>query len=361
MEGITVAAYRQSLREALTTSEARPEPRSHAGVGQTCLILAGTAGNVMEWYDFSVYGYFAATLGRRFFPSDDPTASLLAAFGVFAAGFLVRPLGALLFGHIGDRIGRQAALTFSVLAMAVPTFLIGVLPDHAHIGVAASVLLVNLRLIQGISVGGENPTSVVFLVEGAAPGRRGWMGSWSFFGAVAGILLGSAVGALTSTVFSSATLEAWGWRVPFMLGLGVGLVGLYLRRHLRQQVPVQALEPASASPVLEALRTRWRGILRVAGLSVLNAVGFYTLFVYAVTYFEQIMHIPAAEALDLNTFNMGVLLLVMPVVGALSDRVGRKLLLVGSALGLLGLAWPLGTPRPKAASAAVEVTRIGGA
>ena len=105
---------------------------------------------------------------------------------------------------------------------------------------------------------------------------------------MAGILLGSAVGALTSTVFSSATLEAWGWRVPFMLGLGVGLVGLYLRRHLRQQVPVQALEPASASPVLEALRTRWRGILRVAGLSVLNAVGFYTLFVYAVTYFEQI-------------------------------------------------------------------------
>jgi MHS family proline/betaine transporter-like MFS transporter len=135
------------------------------------------AGNVMEWYDFSVYGYFAATLGRRFFPSADAAASLLAAFGVFAAGFLMRPVGALLFGHIGDRFGRQAALTISVLAMAVPTFLIGVLPDHAQIGVAASVLLVAVRLVQGVSVGGENPTSVVFLVEGAAPHRRGLMGS----------------------------------------------------------------------------------------------------------------------------------------------------------------------------------------
>jgi MFS transporter, MHS family, proline/betaine transporter len=140
------------------------------------------AGNVMEWYDFSVYGYSAATRGRHFFPSEDATASLLAAFGVFAAGFLMRPVGALIFGHIGDRIGRQPVLTISVLAMAVPTFLIGVLADHAQIGLAASVLLVAVRLLQGVSVGGENPTSIVLCVEGAAPDRRGLMGSWSFFG-----------------------------------------------------------------------------------------------------------------------------------------------------------------------------------
>src|SRR5262245_6769922 len=189
----------------------------------------------MEWYDFSIYGYFVATIGRHFFPSEDATASLVAAFGVFAAGFLMRPVGALIFGHIGDRIGRQAALVISVLAMAVPTFMIGVLPDHTQIGIAASGLLVVLRLVQGVSVGGENPTSIMFFVEGAAPRRRGWMGSWTFVGNVNGILLGSAVGALTSTFLSAATLEAWGWRIPFLLGLGVGLAGWYLRRRSEER------------------------------------------------------------------------------------------------------------------------------
>src|SRR6516165_3104454 len=131
------------------------------------LIVAGTVGNVMEWYDFAVYGYFAATIGRHFFPSEDATTSLIAAFSVFAAGFLMRPLGGVVFGHIGDRVGRKAALTISVLAMAIPTFLIGLLPGYATLGPAAAVLLVVLRMIQGLSVGGEYTTSIVFLVEGA--------------------------------------------------------------------------------------------------------------------------------------------------------------------------------------------------
>jgi MHS family proline/betaine transporter-like MFS transporter len=309
--------------------------------GRRRRILAGTAGNVMEWYDFSIYGYFAATIGRHFFPSEDATSSLLAAFGVFAAGFLMRPVGGLIFGHIGDRIGRQTALVISVLAMAVPTFLIGVLPDHAQIGIAASALLVGLRLVQGLSVGGENPTSTVFFVEGAAPDQRGLMGSWSFFGNVLGLLLGSAVGALTSTFVSAATLEAWGWRIPFLLGLAVGLVGWYLRRHLLE-APTRP-EPVSlnASPVVEAMRTQGGVMLRLVGINVVSAVGFYTLFVYAVTYLEQIVHVGAAQALDLNTLSMGVLLLVLPLAGALSDRIGRKPLLLGSALGMLALAWPL--------------------
>ena len=327
--------------EVVTSAEAGPNPPGPAGVGRRQLILAGMAGNAMEWYDFSVYGYFAATLGRHFFPSEDATASLLAAFGVFAAGFLMRPVGAVLFGHLGDRLGRQTALIVSVLAMAVPTFLIGVLPDYAEIGLAASGLLVGLRLVQGISVGGELPTSVVFLVESAAPDRRGWMGSWSFFGSVGGILLGSAVGALTSTVFAAAALDAWGWRVPFLLGLGVGLTGLYIRRHLLQEP--SHIEPKlfPTSPVVEMFRTQWRALLRMTGVNVLTAIGFYMVFVYAVTYLEQVMRVRAAEALDLNTLNMAILLLVMPAAGALSDHVGRKPLLLGSALGMLALAWPL--------------------
>src|SRR5215510_8489452 len=172
------------------------------------LIVAGIAGNVMEWYDFAVYGYFAQTLGQHFFPSGDAVASLIAAFGVFAAGFLMRPVGGLVFGHVGDRIGRKPALTLSVIAMAVPTFLIGLLPDYSQVGVVASVLIVILRLVQGLSVGGEYTTSVVFLVERAAPDRRGLMGSWGVFGSVVGILLGSAVGAILASVLSQEAVYA---------------------------------------------------------------------------------------------------------------------------------------------------------
>ncbi len=305
------------------------------------LIVAGIAGNVMEWYDFAVYGYFAQTIGQHFFPSEDQIASLIAAFGVFAAGFLMRPVGGLVFGYIGDRISRRAALTLSVIAMAVPTFLIGILPDHAQIGVAASVLIVVLRLVQGLSVGGEYTTSVVFLVEGAAPGRRGLTGSWSVFGAVAGILLGSAVGALLTSVLSPAAVHSWGWRVPFLLGLGVGLSGLYIRRHIPAVQVRPGNERGAQSPVIEAFRTEWRAMLRIAGFNVLNAVGFYMIFVYVATYLKQIVHIQAAEALDINTINMLVLLLLIPAAGALSDRIGRKPLLIVSSLGTLVLAWPL--------------------
>jgi MHS family proline/betaine transporter-like MFS transporter len=283
---------------------AKSQTRSPGATGRRRHILAGLAGNVMEWYDFSVYGYFAATLGRHFFPSEDPVASLLAAFGVFAAGFFMRPVGALLFGHIGDRFGRLQALTLSVVGMAVPTFLIGVLPDHLQIGVAASVFLVGCRVMQGLSVAGEFTTSIVFLVEGAAPDRRGFMGSWSPSSVAAGMLLGSAVGALISTLFSSAAVEAWGWRVPFLLGLVVSLSGLYVRRHQIETLPPRGAEPSPTSPVREAFRTQWRAMLRVAGLNVLYAVGFYLLFVYAVTYTQQIVHVRAAEALDLNTLSL---------------------------------------------------------
>src|SRR6516165_7308773 len=242
-------------------------------------VIAGLAGNVMEWYDFAVYGYFAQVIGQDFFPSEDPTSSLIASFGAFAAGFLMRPVGGLVFGHIGDRLGRKAALTLSVLAMAIPTFLIGLLPDHSQIGALAPILLVALRMVQGLSVGGEYTTSVVFLVEGAAPNRRGFAGSWSPFGAGAGILLGSALGAALNAVLSPEAVFAWGWRVPFLLGLGVGLAGLFIRRHIPEPAK-QADNKTAASPIREAFRSEWRNILRIMGFTFMFAVGFYMIFVY---------------------------------------------------------------------------------
>jgi MHS family proline/betaine transporter-like MFS transporter len=304
-------------------------------------VLAGIAGNVMEWYDFAVYGYFAPIIGRHFFPSEDANASLIAAFGVFAAGFLMRPLGGLVFGHIGDRIGRKAALTVSVLAMAIPTFLIGVLPGHATLGALASVLLVLLRMVPGLSVGGEFTTSVVFLVEGAPPGRRGLAGSWSTVGATAGILLGSAVGALLNIVLPRDAVAAWGWRLPFLNGLAVRLAGLYIREHIPESRVLSGSEGPSRSPVVEAFRAEWRTMLRIAALNSFNAVGFYMAFVYVVTYMEKITHLSPGTALDINTLNMVVLLVALPTAGALSDRLGRRPMLLAAALGGIVLSGPL--------------------
>jgi len=304
-------------------------------------ILAGVAGNVMGWYDFTVYGYFAAVIGRQFFPAEDPISSLLAAFGVFAAGFLMRPFGSLVFGHIGDKMGRKAALTAWVMLMAVPTFLIGLLPTYQEIGITAAALLVLLRLLQGLSVGGEYTTSAIFLVERSNPGHRGFLGSFGPFGACAGVLLGSAVGAATTTILDQASLNGWGWRLPFILGISVGLSGLYIRRHLLDEAVPQRRGSAVKSPVPEALRTEWRAIARLVGLNAGYAVGFYLCFVYITTYLRQTDHLSASKALDINTIAIAALLLLIPLAGALSDRLGRKPVMLAATGGLLVLSWPL--------------------
>lgn len=307
------------------------------------LIAAGIVGNVMEWYDFAVYGYFAATIGEHFFPSADPTTSLIAAFGVFAAGFLMRPLGGFVFGHIGDRIGRKSALTLSVLAMAIPTFLIGILPGYQTLGAAAAVLLVILRMIQGLSVGGEYTTSIVFLVEGAGRKHHGFAGSWSGFGAVGGILLGSAVGALVSGLMAPETVQSWGWRLPFLAGLAVGLIGLYVREHIPEPPPVQSPDPETSkkSPVWDAVRNEWRSIARIALLNTVNGIGFYMAFVFLVTYMQAVGGLTEAQALEINTVNMLLLLAMFPLAGWLSDRIGRKPLLIVGMGGMLLFSWPL--------------------
>jgi MHS family proline/betaine transporter-like MFS transporter len=303
-------------------------------------IVAGIAGNVMEWYDFSVYGYFAAVIGRQFFPARDPTSSLLAAFGVFAAGFLMRPLGGLIFGHIGDKLGRKRALIVSVIVMAVPTFLIGLMPTYRQVGLAAPALLVLLRLIQGLSVGGEYTTSSIFMVEHSTAGHRGFLGSFAPFGSCTGILLGSAVGAAVTTAFDRSSVESWGWRLAFVFGLAVGAIGFIIRCRLADDLMAPGGLPPAASPVREAFRTEWRTILRIIALNAAGAVAFYMCFVYVTTYLRQIDHMEASTALDINTIAICALLLLTPM-GMLSDRVGRKPVLLGATVGLFFLAWPL--------------------
>jgi MHS family proline/betaine transporter-like MFS transporter len=301
------------------------------------VVAAGIAGNVMEWYDFAVYGFFARTIGSLYFPTEDPRTSLLAAFGVFAIGFLMRPLGAILFGHIGDRVGRGPALLWSVIAMAVPTFGIGVLPTYDQIGVAASVLMLFCRILQGLAVGGEYTGSAVFLAETADPAKRGAASAWAPFGAVAGILLGSAVGAAIMNAMPLEQVVAWGWRVPFLLGVVVGAVGFLLRRRM----PFDRPAAKSGFPLVSALRDHPVQMLQVISISLVNAVGFYLIFVYIITWLKLFVDLRAGIALQINSLNMAVLLCVILIVARISDRVGRKPILVGAAIGLLLLSWPL--------------------
>jgi len=314
------------------------------------VVAAGMIGNVLEWYDFAIYGYFATAIGKHFFPHEDAVAQLLSAFGVFAVGYMMRPVGGVIIGHIGDKFGRRAALTFSVAAMAVPTFLIGLLPGYETLGLLAPIALTLLRMVQGLSVGGEYTSSMVFLIEHAPHGRRGLMGALISCGACGGILLGSAVGASFASVMSTAALEAWGWRIPFLLGLVVGIAGYLLRRHVQETVPTVKRQRA---PIVETLQEHWRLVLGLAGLSVFNAVGFYVSFVYLVSWLQMADGIAPARALEINSISMAILLPVMIVAGLLNDRFGRKpFMMLACVLGFVGavpLFWLLHDPSPLSA------------
>ncbi|MEM7022614.1 MAG: MFS transporter [Pseudomonadota bacterium] len=304
-------------------------------------LLAALTGNVLEWYDFAVYGYFAPVLGKLFFPSDDPVASLLAAFAVFAVGYGARPLGGIFLGHVADRVGRKPSLILALTMMALATFTIAVLPTNAQIGITAAVLLVSLRIVQGLSVGGEYPGSIVFLAEQAPVDRRGYLASWPMVGSVGGFVLGSAVGALVNTVLGEQAVLDWGWRIPFVLGAVIAICGVLLRRRMTEQPAQKATDPDAGFPIIVVLRNHSSAILRIVCLILVNGVGFYMLFTYAASYLTERMHVSAARALDINTLSLLVMLPATPLAAIWSDRIGRKPLLYGVAAGTLVLAWPL--------------------
>ena len=304
-------------------------------------VIAGAIGNVLEWYDFAVYAFFAGTIGRLFFPQANEVDSLIAAFGVFAAGYLMRPLGGIIFGHIGDRYGRKPVLVFSTLAMAVPTFAIGLLPTDAQIGTAAAVLLVIMRLLQGLAIGGEYTGSVVYLAERAEQGKRGLLCTASIVGAGIGTLMGSAMADLVNAILPSAAVESWGWRLPFLAGGLVGVVGWYLRRHLPETRGALAAQGSSRPPFVETITEHWRTVLRVVGLNLMHAVSFFMIFVFMKTYLHEFVGLTETQALTISTLGLLAIMLVTVLSGALSDRVGRKPVLIGSALAAILFTYPL--------------------
>ena len=301
------------------------------------VITAGVIGNVLEWYDFAVYGFFAPVLAEQFFPSDSRVVSLLAAFGAFAVGFLMRPVGAVVFGYIGDRFGRAKALIFSIALMALPTFAMGLLPTFQSIGVAASVLIVLLRMAQGIAVGGEFTSSIVFLGEHAPTGRRGFYASWAMFAATSGTMLGSAIGGALTNILGADEVAAWGWRAAFMSGIVVGLVGFMIRRGMPDTGPRETQE----SPLKVAFRDHKFEVLRVVGLNLSAATTFYLLFVYIATWLVETKQAARANALDITTLSTLTFLIVAPIAAWASDRYGRKLMIIVGMAACLVLAYPL--------------------
>lgn len=297
------------------------EATAAAGRPSTARVIsAGVIGNMLEWYDFAVYGYFAHIIGQQFFPSTDPAVSLIAAFGAFAAGFLVRPIGGLVFGAIGDLIGRRRALQLSILCMAVPTVLISVLPDYAQIGILAPILIVLLRILQGLSVGGEYTGSLVYLAEHGGERRRAFLASWGLVGSISGILLGSAVGALLTASLSEQAIADWGWRVPFAAGILVAITGTLLRRGLHE-TPMPA---ERATKLHQAFLSQGRTILVVGASNIGIGIGFYAAFVYSVTYVTSLSGLSEELAFDINTGTLGILLVATPLSAILSDRIGRR-------------------------------------
>ncbi|WP_371348466.1 MFS transporter [Ancylobacter sp. IITR112] len=315
-----------------------PEP-AETPAGSRALI-AGALGNVLEWYDFAAYGFLAAIFARNFFPDSDPFVGLIAAFGVFAASFVMRPVGGMVFGHIGDRYGRRRALFISAAMMTVSTVAIGLLPTYATIGVAAPLLLLLLRLLQGLSIGGEYTTSAIFLAENAKLRRRGLIASFAGCGASGGTLLGSMVGAVTAMMMSTDDLVAWGWRIPFLLGILLGGFTLYLRGSAIDDAPSRPHRPGRL-PLVEALRTDGREMIRAAVLNLTLGVSFYMLFVYLTTYMQQVDGLTERLSLQINTISMVAVLGLAPLFAALSDRIGRKPVVCGGLIGLILFSWPL--------------------
>ena len=302
-------------------------------------IAAAVLGNVLEWYDFAVYGFMATILATRFFPADDDTTSLLATFGAFGVGFLARPLGGIVIGRLGDRRGRKTALMATIFLMAIGTVMIGLTPSYQSIGVAAPLLIVVARLIQGFSAGGEWGGSTAFIVEWADQDRRGFFGSFQQMSVAAGLLLGSGCAALIGTVLSDEAMASWGWRIPFLLGGAIGLVGLYMRRNVGE---TPAYRRAAAEPAPRgATASPFRLAARAFGFTIHWTVSYYIFLAYMPTFAERHLGLDRTTALWSNTLGLLVLAAAVPVMGLVSDRVGRKPLLLASCIGIAAVVYPL--------------------
>ena len=313
-------------------------------------VSAAALGNCMEWFDFGVYSYLAATIGKVFFPGASPGAQLISTFATFAVAFLVRPLGGMFFGPLGDKIGRTKVLAATMLLMAVGTFAIGVLPTYDAVGMLAPILLLVARMVQGFSTGGEYGGATTFIAEYSPDARRGFMGSWLDFGTFVGYALGSSLVTVLNMLLSEEEMLSWGWRLPFLIAGPLGLIGLYLRLKLEDTPAFQKQLDDHDAAVKERETERhefrsifvtyWRALLVCIGLVLLYNVTNYMVTAYLPTYFTEELHRSTGFSDTLILSAMVLVVVLITFIGRLSDRVGRRPVFLGAAVAQVILAVP---------------------
>jgi proline/betaine transport protein TphA len=312
-------------------------------------LIAGLFGNALEWYDFILYANFAPLIAKLFFPTKDPIVSLLLTFVVFATGFLIRPVGAAIFGYIGDRFGRRVTLITSISCISIPTFLIGLLPSYAYIGIAAPILLAVMRLLQGFAVSGELNSASTFLIEHAPDNRRGLAGCLVMGTAFLGMLIGAFVSSSMTILLSPQMLNTWGWRIAFWLGGILGIWGLIIR--LRSQEPplfLTATKEIKRMPLKHVFLCFRKELCLTILLTCIMAVGNYIFIAYVMTFLVKFQGFSLEKANLINFISMFVIVLLFPVMGMLSDKFGRKPVfkagLWGFILCSLPMFWLLSRP-----------------
>ncbi|MEZ0339425.1 MFS transporter [Mycobacterium sp. pV006] len=308
------------------------------------VITGASIGNAVEWFDFAIYGFLATFIAAQFFPAGNETAALLNTFAIFAAAFFMRPLGGFFFGPLGDRIGRQRVLAIVILLMSAATLGIGLLPTYEAIGLAAPLLLLVLRCLQGFSAGGEYGGGAVYLAEFASDRNRGVTVTFMAWSGVVGFLAGSITVTLLQALLPAAAMESYGWRIPFLIAGPLGLVGLYIRLRLGDTPQFAELDKAdktSDSPLREAVSTSRRQILQVMGLFIVFNIGYYIVFTFLPTYFINTLEFSRTASFVSMTLACVVALVLILPLAMLSDRIGRRPLLIAGSVSFAVLAYPL--------------------
>ncbi|GAA4700945.1 MFS transporter [Pseudonocardia yuanmonensis] len=334
------------MTEMAATNDATPTSQVIDVRASRRALVAGSIGNLVEWYEYALYGYMAPVIAGLFFPTGDGVAGLLATFSLFALAFFLRPVGAAVFGRFADRAGRRPVLVLIITLMSGATALIGVLPTYATIGVWAPLLLTVLRVVQGLAAGGEFGGAVSLMAEYAPPGRRGLYGSWSFFTTVIGFVFGAGMATVLIAVLPDDALASWGWRIGFLVAAPMGLIALYLRMRVDETPSFRAA--TGASPVTSTPATvsaREPGLLRqvstTVGIVVVYSCTGYTFMVLMPTYLSKTLGMSLEQSYVLTLINGTVAGLVVPFAGAWSDRVGRRAVMLVGTVGTLVLSYPL--------------------
>jgi MHS family proline/betaine transporter-like MFS transporter len=301
-------------------------------------VIAASVGNALEWFDFVVYGFFAVTMAKLFFPTGNDTVSLLLALGTFGVTFFMRPLGAIVLGSYADRHGRKAALTLSISMMMAGTAIIAITPTYSSIGLFAPILVVAARMVQGFSAGGEFGSATAFLAE-QNPQRRGFFASWQFASQGLTTILATGFGAALASMLSADQMDTWGWRMPFIFGLLIGPVAYYIRRHIDETMEFQSTH-ASEAPLREALSDSKTMLLIALGTVVLSTVTMYTIL-FMPTYATRQLGLPVSGGFMASLLTGAIQVALIPVVGALSDRYGRLPITFAAAAAVLLTIYPM--------------------